>query len=180
MENREYNSVIKYGKGKKAVPVLGIQGYETQAGKLYRMVHVNTNTCVMDGYFYLSQCRKLGHSIAETFGDVFCLLELGEINHSLPREVYQYLLFYRFSKIKEPLSYEDFINGPDYEDLLNRERDSIDAERLRTEHARELSEGDITLAWVPKETGELRGDDLECLIEGRRTYSERFYPEDAQ
>lgn len=162
-ETEPRKSIVKIGSGKRACPVFEIGKYKTIGGFCYEIIHLPTNLWVSDGYYYLSTARMVAKELS-TLGELFLSSDPMQIIKGTQKNVLEYINFYRFKDIKTPQSLEDFIDGPDYADIITRTRDRDVPIGESSEYPAELWEGNLTLAYVPKPgTGSLRGYDIDRL-----------------
>lgn len=139
-------TIIKYGKGKKAVPMFAV----TKGCGLYTLAHIPSNSYLSRYYYYLSACRFLSAEVIEVMGDKLLEPNRELLSASFPVSLKDYVLFYSAKDVKQPQTYEEFLNGPDYEAVI-LERNSNSVRSLEEDkHHQELLEGGASLGWVPK------------------------------
>jgi hypothetical protein len=151
-------TILKYGKGKKAIPLIGI------AKESYKITHIPSGKSLTRGYEYLSQARLVANEILQSMGAN--LISPDITPEAFPLELRLYLDTQWLSK--EIPSLEEYCNGPDYE---ARVRQSHPGKHLSSgeneEYSEELPLWDTTLAWVPSPKGPISGGDLRALVEGK-------------
>ncbi len=168
---------IKSGKGKKAVALLVITKHAGRvSGHTYEITHIPTGALVMGGYYYLSQARVLAQELVNHFSDVLNSSDMLDIQARLPKSAYLYLHGHVGSERKQPLSYEDYVNGPDYDELLSTIDDWAVLSEEERQHAQELCDSLVTLGWVPGGAVGTSGCLLDPILEGRHSPSEDVLP----
>lgn len=155
-------TIIKMGKGKKAYPVLGIRKDN------YSITHLISGVRVSTTYEYLSQAKIVAGQIIEHVGNSLLEEWLKPDAFSYELQIY---IETRWYGNKSPPSLEEWISGPDYEEILQRIHSSGPDNHLSQEpeakYVQELQGWDCTIAWVPRQDGPVSGQELQRLIEGR-------------
>ncbi len=154
-------SIIYKGKGKQATPFLGIVKYKTASGGHgYEIDHIESGLLVVPNIRFLSQARVLAQEI----------LKIESFPEATPSEFLIYLDCYRFSDVKQPPTFEEWKNGPEFEEFVkSKGANNSLVIRQEAEHAQELSDGFISLGWVPDEQGGWADTELREFVQNRYT-----------
>lgn len=138
--------ILKIGKGKKAIPVFEI----FNDGGWYGILHIPTKGDLGFRYEYRSMARAIANEWLVGIGDKLVGLFnenkalLDEFVKTIPRRYIRYASYYRFSRLKEPLSVTDW--EVLYYDLLNKSPRMHEAKLTQ-----ELYTSDKTLVYFSEE-----------------------------
>jgi hypothetical protein len=156
-------TIIKLGKGNKAIPIFSLKCDEGT----YSITHIKTLTLVGDFYYFLSTARTISQQLVELLGEALNTDDRNTLASLFDEPLRDYVMFYQFNNNKKPLPYEDFLSGPEYQHLVDSRRPHVILGLESPEHAKELSEGDTSLGWIPSDRGTLGADELGAIIDGR-------------
>lgn len=165
-------TIVKQGKGKKAVDVLGI------AKESYQIYHIPTGLFISRPYEFLSQARIIANEVSLSLGSELQDPNLTAEAFSPELQIYLNQVWWG---LKTPPSFEEFLNGPEFEAIAKAARPG-EALSVNTQaqHDEELQGWDTTIGWVPSEQGTMYGRKLKRLIEGRPYDRTCFLPGDAE
>ena len=167
--------IIKFRSGKHSVDIFSIVKYRGKCGNstAYAIDHIPTGLEVGRGYYYISLARSIANELASKHGGVLSSSDAEFIRKELPQHVQVYAVAYQYSPVKQAETIDEWRNGPDYQDILNRINGGTIPFEQEGADSSELWDGDLTLAWVPSSGIKgLAGIDMAALIDGRRSPGE--------
>lgn len=168
-ESTHKEHIIKHGTGKHAVPCLSVRYHANPTGQpSYYIVHIPTNSLVADCYLYLNTARGVAKGLIEALDDDIKIFDICTLGGKITSHMKDFVHFFRLKDVKVVPTYEEFINGIDYANMLSEQRDRLILEQQKAQYEKELHDGDWSIAWVPDSSGRMPGHDLECLTKGRR------------
>ena len=151
-------TIIKFGKGKKAMPVIGI------SKESYKLTHIPSGKALTHGYEYLSQARLVAQETLTLVGEK--LLDPNIQPEAFPLALRLYLDSQWLTKDIPTL--EEYCNGPDYEARIRQSHPGRHLSGGETqEYDEELPLWHTTLAWVPSQKGPIGAGELRSLVEGK-------------
>lgn len=169
MASEHKDHIIKHGNGKHAMPCLSVKHHANPTGlPSYYIVHIPTDSLVADCYLYLNTARGVAKGLIEALGDDIRIDDICTLGGKITSHMKDFVHFFRLKDVKTVPTYEEFINGTDYANMLSEQRDRLILEQQEAQYKKELHDGDWSIAWVPDSSGRMPGIDLECLTEGRR------------
>lgn len=158
---------LKIGTGKKALPVLGVESYQTAGGQAYAILHHDTLTLVGDGYYFKELARGVAQEVMLTLGDKLKCNDIPTLVGCFSQELRDYIDFYRYLDSKKPLSFEDFVCGLDYERLLSDRRNRQLLIEQEAQYKKELWEGNLSVGWMADPKGRIDLDTMGAINDGR-------------
>lgn len=152
-------SILKLGSGKLSRDALGI------AKQHYTITHLSSGLALSSCYRYLSQAKVIANQILTLVGEN---LLSPEINLEAFSSALQIYMLYSWGNNKTPPTLEEWTNGPDYEEAIRLQ--TINQGILggqAPKYITELLKGDCSIAWFPSHSGNIHGEQLSAIIEGR-------------